>query len=325
MNYPLPYPQTILFSQHQLLMEIEQLVEYIIATYQPIPLIPHSTDQHIGFHEPFYLQVLEELLRLLSVYTPVHDYYGPIRIFWQACRDQGFLNICTEASQKRYPSKKMTIERVSVLVGLIFKYAKSPQFTRQVSDRLYEIKQKEEHLRAYATALHAHYARLLVVRVDFCYHPATQHLVTIDDVYRHLDTFMAMKSRNDIFEHEVGYAWVVEEGVTKGYHIHAAFYFLGSKHQNDWFMAQQIGALWNSITGDLGYFFNCSGSSRKAKFEQQGTLGIGMIHRDDPIACNNAIETIAYLADPEKEGQYLRMKPEGRRMFRMGHSPKVKP
>lgn len=48
---------------------------------------------------------------------------------------------------------------------------------------------------------------------------------------------------------------------------------------------------------------------------------MGMIHRDNPIEVNNAINAIAYLARPDKKDQYLRIKPCHRREFGKGVTP----
>ena len=112
--------------------------------------------------------------------------------------------------------------------------------------------------------------------------------------------------------------WRLEQGETKGYHIHTVYYFKGSEHQSDWYMAQQIGRLWEHVTQGLGTFHSCNTSAEKDKYDQLGMLGVGMIHRNDRVACENSINAVGYLADSEKEDQYLRMKPNGKRTFATG-------
>jgi len=43
-----------------------------------------------------------------------------------------------------------------------------------------------------------------------------------------------------------------------------------------------------------------------------------MIHRDNTEEVKNAINAVGYLAKYEKDDQYLRMKPKGRRTFGTG-------
>jgi hypothetical protein len=70
------------------------------------------------------------------------------------------------------------------------------------------------------------------------------------------------------------------------------------------------------ITQQRGKPHSCNANKRK--YARLGILGIGMIHRNDEAACMNAINAVGYLAEPEKEDQFLRMKPEGRRSFGTG-------
>ncbi len=76
--------------------------------------------------------------------------------------------------------------------------------------------------------------------------------------------------------------------------------------------------LWEHVTQGLGTYHSCNTPAEKDKYDQLGMLGVGMIHRNDRIACENAVHAVGYLADYEKAGQYLRMKPNGRRAFATG-------
>ncbi|MCB1660915.1 MAG: hypothetical protein KDI39_22075, partial [Pseudomonadales bacterium] len=59
-------------------------------------------------------------------------------------------------------------------------------------------------------------------------------------------------------------------------------------------------------------------AERKEKYNRVNRLGVGMIHRNDSVACENMTLALGYLAKPEKLDQYLRMKPKGRRTFGRG-------
>jgi hypothetical protein len=61
-----------------------------------------------------------------------------------------------------------------------------------------------------------------------------------------------------------------------------------------------VGEAWLEITGRSGMYFNCHDTDYIRKFEREGTLGIGMIHRDDPQQVMNAINAAMYLVNPEK-------------------------
>lgn len=283
------------YSQAHILIEIERLV-------QLIALGQHRSSQNV------YRQIFEHLPRYLAVYHPDYDYSEHIEVFWHGCQHQGALNTNGVISDGQ----------VHALVDHIAIQVESPVFLRSVSDRRYQTKDNRASIEKYARSLHGDHSRLLVVRVDFNYRMDIQHHIMIVDVYWHLERMRKAKSRLSFFENLVGSAWCIEQGGTRGYHIHAVYYFLGSKHQNDWFMANHIGLLWVSNTEGLGTYHNCNSPAEKANYERKGILGVGMIHRDDAEACNNAIKAVSYLSDTDKDDQYLRMKPKGRRAFATG-------
>jgi hypothetical protein len=295
MNHSVTNDSNLFDSQAHILIEIERLV-------QSIALGQHQSNQNV------YRQIFDHLPRYLAIYHPRYDYSEHIEAFWQGCRYVDVLNTNGLVSERE----------VEALVDHIAIYVKNPVFKRSVSDRRYQTKDNRTSIEEYARRLHDHHSRLLVVRVDFNYRMENQHHIMIDDVYRHLDKMRKAKNGLQFFESLVGSAWCIEQGVTRGYHIHAVYYFLGSKHKNDWYMANQIGLLWESVTDRLGTFYSCNTSDEKAKYERKGMLGVGMIHRDDTEACNNAINAVSYLSDADKDDQYLRMKPIGRRAFATG-------
>jgi hypothetical protein len=282
-------------SQSHILIEIERLVQLI-------------ADSPSEYYLRLYQLLTNNVLRYLSVYDLESDYSEYIELFWHSCQQAGIFNTNGFISEDQFIS----------LVQEITSRVQMTRFKRRVSDRRYQTKQNYKSIHQYARSLHGHYSRLLVVRVDWYYRMECQHLVGIDTVYEHLELMKSAKYHNPLFEHLVGGAWCIEQGVTRGYHLHTVYYFLGSKHQSDWYMAQQIGQLWERITQGLGTFHSCNTPTEKDKYDQLGVLGVGMIHRNDRMACENAIHTAGYLADYEKEDQYLRMKPKGRRAFATG-------
>lgn len=194
--------------------------------------------------------------------------------------------------------------------------ADSLVFRRRASDRRYEQKIVRERLDAYSRFLLAQYARSLVLRVDLGYRKGVKP--TIAEVYRDLDMLLALvHKRKEVFEDATGFVWRVEQGGRSGeYHIHFSMVLPGHLHQRDGYMAKQLGALWMQITQLRGRHHSCN--AEKRKYARWGTLGIGMIHRNDDIARENAVNAIGYLAEPEKEDQFLRMRPEGRRAYGAG-------
>ena len=282
-------------SQSHILIEIERLVHLIAES---------PSEYYLGF---FHL-LTNNIHRYLSVYDLESDYSEYIELFWYGCQQAGIFNTNGFISEDQF---------ISLVQEITFR-VQIPLFKRRVSDRRYQTKQNYKSIHQYASSLHDRYSRLLVVRVDLYYRMECQHLVGIHTVYQHLEMMRGAKCSHQLFKHLVGSAWCIEQGETRGYHLHTAYYFKGSEHQNDWYMAQQIGQLWERITQGLGTYHSCNTPTEKDKYDKLGMLGVGMIHRNDRMACENAIHTVGYLADYEKTDQYLRMKPKGKRAFTTG-------
>lgn len=117
-----------------------------------------------------------------------------------------------------------------------------------------------------------------------------------------------------MFAHLIGYICVVEQGVDRGYHLHAAFFFNGNEVRGDVYKAEQIGELWKDITRGHGYFNSCNHD--KEKYKDDDRLGIGMILRSDRKIRSHVHYAMRYLV---KDDQQLRLKPFGARCLRMGH------
>jgi len=190
----------------------------------------------------------------------------------------------------------------------------------------YELRslQVQEHrnkssLKEYLKDLIGHYSKLLFVRVDLSIHKDFQHEVNIETFNQYLKTFInRLQNKDTCFKDLQGYAWAVEQGERKGYHCHVLLIYDGHKHQSDYGLGMQVGECWEKITDQKGYFFLSNTSEYKKKFERKGMLGIGMIHRKDPLQVDNAINAAMYLVNPEKENQYLRVKVKGMRTFGKG-------
>lgn len=163
-------------------------------------------------------------------------------------------------------------------------------------------------LEEYLGNLLNHYARLLLVRVDFAIKQEYQHEIDIVQ-FRNLMATMSNRysNKDGCFSDLQGYAWAIEQGLNKGFHCHTLLIYDGSKHQNDFGIASQIAHYWKQLTLDKGYCFISNDSNYKSRFDNRGKLGIGMIHRDNLVEVQNAINTALYLVNPEKDQQNLRL------------------
>lgn len=160
------------------------------------------------------------------------------------------------------------------------------------------------------------------MRVDLSYIKAEQSSITIDDVYRHLKEFIRpVSARYCLFKHLVGHAYTIEQGVYKGYHIHAIFYFKGRHQWKDWYQAKEIIRFWKQITCNKGCGYNCNAEIKS--YIEQDKCGIGMIMRKDEHAVNCSIKAACYLTRIKEDPQHLRARPHGARSFNTGSLKKA--
>jgi len=165
----------------------------------------------------------------------------------------------------------------------------------------------------FETLLDKH-CKLLLVRVDVSYpYDADMDIRQFD---ADLNIFRSrICDRWNCFNGVLDYSWAIEQGRDKGYHCHFLFIYNGSTHMRDGHYAEQIGKTWINITKDNGCYFSCHRKKHKDSYRRQGTLGIGMIRRNNKGEVENALNAIRYLARVEKKDQYLRERIKGMRCF----------
>lgn len=153
------------------------------------------------------------------------------------------------------------------------------------------------------------YSRILVVRVDLAYPLKCQDQIGIQEFSDDMDVLRTrLRDQDTVFKGLVEYAWALEQGTDKGYHCHLLLVYKGSERRNAYWLANQVGKLWSTITKDQGCHFNCHATDYLKQFSDRNSLGIGMIHRKNLDEVNNMLNTVKYLVRPEKENQHLRVK-----------------
>ena len=291
-------------SESFLLIQIESFVELVVQQASFRKVSNHQALQMIKFN----------LNECLSLYEPdLFDYSEHINAFWYGCTQLGLFDGCY------HNGLLLGDAQIQYLMDEIWAYTQQKDFKRKVSDRRDQTRSNWDSLESYILKVQQKYARLLVIRVDFGYAKEHQDFVKITDVYHHLDIMNQQRHTHPLFEHLVSSGWRIEQGKDKGYHIHAFYFFKGSEHQHDGYLAQEIGHLWKDITHDFGGgYHSCNTKESKEVYKRAGCLGVGMIRRDDKVACENVIAALRYLVKLEKEDQYLRMRPKRRRTFGRG-------
>lgn len=173
------------------------------------------------------------------------------------------------------------------------------------------------------------HCKLLLVRVDLSYLPGLDPSIErfVQDIKRMIKR---VQDKDTIFKHQVGYVYRLEQGgESSGYHCHLLMIYNGSLRLNANYRAMSIGKTWQEkITGGDGKFFNCHQADYKQYHQQKGQWGLDLLERSDLAKRSKAQKMLAYLADPEKDDQYIRGPLLGMRQFRKGqlkkdqHKPK---
>lgn len=164
---------------------------------------------------------------------------------------------------------------------------------RTLDELIYSAKRNFIELAKLINRLFDYHSRILVVRIDLRYKKEVGDTVPLEVVQMHRDQLLGdRRNHPDVFEGLLGYAWCLEYGEQEGgYHYHLLALYNGAERRDDIGIGMAIRDLWDTITNGYGqcYISNFD----KAKLEEQGCLGIGMIHRDNVILRVNLIEKVA--------------------------------
>lgn len=288
------------------------------------PLIVANIDKLVKYalsKKPSIKKVRGELNDL---YEPFMNIYEP---FMKGSND----GLCYAKTINAFIGSTESIVGDSYPDEVVWDHDKTKRFIRTLSSYEKDIKdqtrvwrynegQNKNNLDSLIRDLTNQYSKLLFVFVDLKYLLKTSHLVTIYDFYRHINKFLELISnRKTCFKHLQGYAWALEQGGKEGgLHCHLLLMYDGSERQKDYYLGQQVGEKWQAITGGLGTYYNWNTSSTKREFEEKGLLGIGMIHRDNPIQVENAVRVGCYLTKIDKSEQQLKLRLPGMNTFGRG-------
>ena len=200
------------------------------------------------------------------------------------------------------------------------------KFATDIVDFANKERRNGSSLYPYMGCLLNKHSREVIVRVDIKIKAEFAHLVTIKNFHDFKVDFNDKVGRKrGCFKHLIGHAWAIEQGAeTGGLHCHLLLIYNGDKRQNDWFLGDAVGKCWVEMTEGLGCYYNCNTKKHKASYKRKGTLGIGRIHRDNPVEVDNTMYAGGYLVRPEKYEQRLKAWLPDMRSFGHGNLPKKK-
>jgi len=196
------------------------------------------------------------------------------------------------------------------------------------------------------------YRKVLSIRIDLFYKPDQVITRTVKDLSHHRSKFIRAVN-NSLIKDYLAYYWVFEHGVDKGPHCHCIFLYNGRERQCDWFIARELGEIWEKVTENKGGYYNVNSSESKKGLRSwqrsegyenrlqeefggesevcyqktlecldkgQNTLAIGQIKRSDGVAWWNMHLLTGYFMKYEQK-----LLPEQRKGIRCyGRSVKVK-
>lgn len=305
-------------SHNYVVAKIDKLVNDILSPSSRISIQQVSTQLN-SYYQPMTLLFNDELEYsnsitwfMSSCYLVCGDFYAD-EVVWD------------EALTKRFLSELD-----------FYQY----EFATNINDFAFQEWRNSKSLSRYMSHYLNEYARVLIVRVDLKIKIDFSHLVDavmfnsfmnklMDKIQRDREKAKRRKTVNitskskSCFEDLRGYAWAIEQGVeTGGLHCHLLLIYNGDKRISDWFLSDAVGKEWVKITDGLGNYYNCNTTEHKRAYARHGTLGIGMIHKNNTLEVNNAMKAALYLTRSNKYEQRLKSWLPNMRSFGRGTYPK---
>lgn len=306
-----------LLSQSDIAIQIERLVQAIQRTNSVAFKITHSPLAGKRVQSTRLTRYFDHIQKMVALFDEgcAYDFSEHLQVFWEACQDIGLERspvglTCLSDDETRYLS---TEEMLNTLTDRIRHLTGKKWFKRKESDRRFQALDQQEKISKCVEKVLESCSSTVVIRLDLHYSSISQYRQRVEDVFADLDWLSREIERNPIFDHLIWHVCTVEQGEERGYHVHTAFFFDGTKVRSDVYKARQVGRLWESITGGMGYYYSCN--ANKERYGED--LGIGLICQGDARSRGKVHQAMHYLAKDENT-QHLRVKPKGARCLRKG-------
>ncbi|SIQ87812.1 inovirus-type Gp2 protein [Aquipseudomonas alcaligenes] len=310
-------------SQSDIALKIESLVQAIERSDTPAFRITHKRSGYEQVEQTRLSRYFTHVQRMCNLFDDrvPYDYSEHLQAFREACDDIGLQRspngpVCMSETGTYWLSHEQSM---NVLTERIRQLTRQRWYQRKAGDRAYEASKQAMEITAYSDAVMSLYSRTTIIRLNFYYCPEAQVRQRVEHVFDDLDAMIDKHHRHPIFEHLIGYTYVVEQGDRndgRGYHIHAAYFFNGNIVCRDVCKATRIGKLWEEITRRQGYAHSCNHDKERYGDE----CGIGLIQREDQSKRAHVHKAMKYLV---KDDQHLRLKPAGARCLRKGNLGRV--
>ena len=322
------------FYSHQL-YKLECFIEDLISDIEKTPFMPRISRggrKEYDFTKlaETYFCLIPDFIDVVNILSQRYDYNEHITLFTSCCNAMGLLD------------KKLDWRNVWMSPSIVYPefggVTAADLFNRLVSDinsrytsegvksrirtRRNDANEEFNDYCLYENSMFEVCANLVVLRIDLCYKKEFSNAIDVYGVINDLNHLIKNKRCNSIFKHMVGYIAKIEYAVEKNVHIHAIFFFDGSKRlrTSHAHFAKQIGEYWvGTITKGRGDYWNSN--ARIKDFMKLGICGIGPVHANDIKTRQNLRNNvIRYLC---KSDQFFRPKTRPRtKLIRRGNYPK---
>ncbi|ENU80978.1 hypothetical protein F975_00836 [Acinetobacter sp. ANC 3789] len=282
-------------SESDVLIEIENFIKIIIN---------NGFDFSLKSKFKELLDQFNEIYNIDYYYSDYNSIFVLIKLEIDMMRYHALSNFSDSYDFVLYFSR----EQLKILE---FQIQNHKEYIRMYLDQ-FSLQEQENtrNLTAYVRKLFDHYAKLLIVRVDLGYLNTSKNQINIEHFYEHVQILRNRLSNKDTcFEHLHGYAWALEQGQSRGYHVHLLLIYDGAKVQNGSYYAQQAGKKWMDISLGHGCYFNLHQQKYINQLKMAGCdIGIGMVSRNNESDWERLLPVIEYLTDHDKHDQHLRVK-----------------
>ncbi|MCT6834863.1 MAG: inovirus Gp2 family protein [Acinetobacter baumannii] len=289
------YQNNPLESESSILISIE---DFMVSTCH---------EQFVDDHDEFKRELLEAVVLFKQIYRFDLSYSKIIQVFTRVIILVDY--IMEKLDFQIYEDiLRFELNHIFHIQGMI-QYEMKSSFL-DIHKFKYQERKNQIELERYLNKILNHYARLVFVRVDVGIFQEHQANWDVEDFHRALEILRnRMSNKDSCFRHLQGCVWAFEQGAKKGYHCHLLLIYDGNMRDGDEWLGEEVGKYWQQyITNNQGCYFNCNRKENKEKFEVNGLLGIGMIHRNQQKQVENAIRAGLYLVNPKKVEQRLRAK-----------------
>lgn len=211
---------------------------------------------------------------------------------------------------------KPVVEIINTFILKLGEKLRSQQFRGRRYERLRQANENHGSACSYIESLFGRYKRLLVIRIDLHFAKEDAPRPDNKEIARLLQRFLNNFRHTRYGSKKVGYVWKLEDGHSRGPHVHLLLLLNASEHQKHAFIAEEIGRFWEeNITNGKGYFISCHRKGFEYRFP-----ALGVVERYDEEKRQNIYRILRYFTKAEQF-----MKIAGNRCFGKGKPAPVRP